>query len=243
MKIGIYGGTFNPIHNGHIKLAENAKRLCKLDKVIFLPSGDSYMKSNVLPGRQRYHMVSLALTGMDGMEVSDLEIRREGATYSYETMEEFHGIYPEDELFFLMGEDSLRMIELWKEPARLMGQCSLIVAARLPDDAHKQYYPDDIGEAAADGQYYSAETGEAAAESRHYPNDICGTRNNPASDMHLPQYIRYLEKKYHTHIYRIEMRDMTSSSKIRAAVAKGQEIGGMVPEAVRDYIYAEYLYL
>lgn len=201
MKIGIYGGTFNPIHNGHIKLAENAKQSFRLDKVIFLPSGNSYMKNNVLAGQERYHMVTLALEGREGMEVSDLEICREGASYSYETMEEFRGIYPKDELYFLMGEDSLRMIEMWKEPARLMGQCSLIVARRTPDASHRQSYP-----------------------------------------MEFPQYIRYLEKKYHTHIDCMEMQDATSSSNIRAAVAEGREIGGMVPEAVRDYIYENHLY-
>lgn len=220
MKIGIYGGTFNPIHNGHIKLAENAKRLYHLDKVIFLPSGNSYMKSNVLSGRHRYHMVCLALMGKNGMEASDLEIRREGASYSYETMEAFRGVYPEDELFFLLGEDSLRMIEMWKEPARLMEQCSLIVAARLPDASHRQYYPAG-----------SCGTRDAAADGRN------------ASDMQLPQYIQYIEKKYHTHIYRMEMQDMTSSSKIRDSVAGGRKIGGMVPDAVRDYIRRERLYL
>lgn len=218
MKIGIYGGTFNPIHNGHIKLAENAKRLYQLDKVIFLPSGNSYMKSNVLSGRQRYHMVCLALMGRDGLEASDLEIRREGATYSYETMEEFHGIYPNDELFFLLGEDSLRMIEWWKEPARLMGQCSFIVASRMSDVSDRRYVSVDGGGAAAD------------------------VRNGHAANMQLPQYIRYLEEKYHTRIYSMEMQDMTSSSKIRDAVAGGQDISGMVPEAVGDYIRKEHLY-
>lgn len=215
MKIGIYGGTFNPIHNGHIKLAENAKRLYQLDKVIFLPSGNSYMKSNVLSGRQRYHMVCLALMGRDGLEVSDLEIRREGATYSYETMEEFHDIYQNDELFFLLGEDSLRMIEWWKEPARLMGQCSMIVASRIVDASD-----DPVG------GYKTA----AAAQNGH------------AASMQLPQYIRYLENKYHTHIYCMEMQDATSSSRIRESVAGGQEIDGMVPDAVRDYIRKEHLY-
>lgn len=221
MKIGIYGGTFNPIHNGHIKLAENAKRLYQLDKVIFLPSGNSYMKSNVLSGRQRYHMVCLALMGRDGMEASDLEIRREGATYSYETMEEFHGIYPKDGLFFLLGEDSLRMIEWWKEPARLMGQCSLIVASRMMDASDRQYYPVDGCEAAVDDR---------------------DDQNGHAASMQLPQYIRYLEEKYHTRIYCMEMQDATSSSRIRESVARGQEISGMVPDAVRDYIRKEHLY-
>ncbi|MDE6713949.1 MAG: nicotinate-nucleotide adenylyltransferase [Lachnospiraceae bacterium] len=215
MKIGIYGGTFNPIHNGHIKLAENAKRIYQLDKVIFLPSGNSYMKSNVLSGRHRYHMVCLALMGRDGLEVSDLEIRKEGATYSYETMEEFHDIYSNDELFFLLGEDSLRMIELWKEPARLMGQCSLIVASRMMDASD---YP--VG-------------GCTVATS---------AQNGHAAGMQLPQYIRYLEEKYHTHIYCMEMQDATSSSRIRESVAKGQEIDGMVPDAVREYIRKEHLY-
>lgn len=215
MKIGIYGGTFNPIHNGHIKLAENAKRIYQLDKVIFLPSGNSYMKSNVLSGWQRYHMVCLALMGRDGLEASDLEIRREGATYSYETMEEFHDIYPNDELFFLLGEDSLRMIEWWKEPARLMGQCSLIVASRIVD--------------ASDDLVGGCKTAAAA-------------QNGHAASMQLPQYIRYLENKYHTHIYCMEMQDATSSSRIRESVAGGQEIDGMVPDAVRDYIRKEHLY-
>lgn len=219
MKIGIYGGTFNPVHNGHIKLAENAKRLCELDKVIFLPSGDSYMKSNVLPGHQRYQMVSLALKGMDRMEVSDLEIRRRGASYSFETMEEFRCIYPEEELFFLLGEDSLRMIELWKEPSRLMRQCNLIVATRKPDASNRQYYPDDtFTGAAADNQ------------------DVC------AVNMELWQYIRYLEEKYHTRIYCINMQNMISSSQIREAAAAGKPIDGMVPDEVRDYINQQHLY-
>lgn len=218
MKIGIYGGTFNPIHNGHIKLAENAKSLYQLDKVIFLPSGNSYMKSNVLSSRHRYQMVCLALMGRSGMEASDLEIHKEGPTYSYETMEEFHDIYPEDDLFFLLGEDSLRMIECWKEPARLMKQCSFIVASRIPEASDGRYTPVDGGGAAADVQ------------------------NGHAANMQLPQYIRYLEEKYHTRIYGMKMQDMTSSSKIRAAVAEGREISGMVPEAVRDYIRKEHLY-
>lgn len=218
MKIGIYGGTFNPIHNGHLQLAEKAKRKYQLDKVILLPSGDSYMKSNVLSGWQRYHMVCLALTDKNGLEASDLEICREGATYSYETMEAFREIYPKDELFFLLGEDSLRMIESWKEPARLMKQCNLIVATRMPDDAGRRNYPAGTGKTASDHQ------------------------NFHISDVKLPQYIRYIEEKYNTQIFCLEMQDRTSSSRIRENVAGGREIGDMVPDAVRDYILKEHLY-
>lgn len=130
MRIGIYGGTFNPIHNGHLKLAELAYKECGLDKVIFMPSGSSYLKDHVLSPDIRYQMVLLAIEGIDYYAASDMEIRRKGPTYSYETFELLHRKYSEDDLFFIMGEDSLRYIEHWKEPARLMKVCNLIVAAR-----------------------------------------------------------------------------------------------------------------
>lgn len=135
MRIGIYGGTFNPIHNGHLKLAELAYRECGLDKVVFMPSGSSYLKDHVLSVDLRYQMVLLAIEGIDYYAASDMEIRRKGPTYSYETFEQLHQKHPKDEFFFIMGEDSLRYIEQWKEPDRLMKACSLIVAARQGETA------------------------------------------------------------------------------------------------------------
>ena len=80
MKICISGGTFDPIHKGHIKIAEIALSEFNLDKVIFMPTGNSYMKSDVTPSVHRYNMLKLATEGIDKFELSDLEIKREGYT-------------------------------------------------------------------------------------------------------------------------------------------------------------------
>lgn len=130
MKIGIYGGTFDPIHYGHIKLVQKALKEFELDFVYMVPSGNSYMKSNVLDSSKRLEMVNLAVSGIDNICVSEIEILRTGPSYSYETIMEIHEMHPEAELFFLMGEDSLQMIEQWKNPDIILKLSNLIVASR-----------------------------------------------------------------------------------------------------------------
>ena len=85
-KVGIMGGTFNPVHNGHLMLANNAYETLKLDKVLFIPSGNSYMKKNVLSAKERSEMVQLAIANFPHFEMSTLEMERKGATYTYETL-------------------------------------------------------------------------------------------------------------------------------------------------------------
>lgn len=175
MKIGIYGGTFNPIHNGHLKLAELAYKECGLDKVVFMPSGSSYLKDQVLSPEIRYQMVLLAIEGIDYYAASDMEIRRKGPTYSYETFEQLHQKHPKDEIFFIMGEDSLRYIEQWKEPDRLMKACSLIVAARQGEAAS----------AKIDLEQYAAYLGE-----KYHTEIICIRMNDENSSSRIRQYVR-----------------------------------------------------
>ena len=98
-KIGILGGTFNPIHNGHLLLAEQARCFYGLDQVLFIPSGCSYMKrqEEILPGEIRFQMVQLAIADNPYFCVSDMEIVREGNSYTCETITRLHAQYPEDE--------------------------------------------------------------------------------------------------------------------------------------------------
>lgn len=131
-KIGIMGGTFNPIHYGHLMIAEDARSFCDLDEVIFMPSGSSYMKEadEILDGKLRLAMVKQAVCSNPYFSCSDMEIKRAGNTYTYETLEELQHKYPEAELYFIMGADNLFSVENWRYFERILRGCTLIVASR-----------------------------------------------------------------------------------------------------------------
>lgn len=131
-KIGIMGGTFDPIHIGHLMLAEWAADAAGLEQVWLIPTGQSYMKAdrNIQPGNERLHMVRLAIEGNDRLKCLDLEIKRGGYTYSYETIEELHELYPEHQFYFIEGADCLFTMENWKCPERLLAGCTILAAVR-----------------------------------------------------------------------------------------------------------------
>ena len=135
MKICISGGTFDPIHNGHIEIAKIALSQFNLDKVIFMPTGNSYMKSDVTSSNHRYYMIKLAIEGLDKFEISDLEIKRAGYTYTKDTVAYFKENYPDDELYFLIGTDTLFMLEKWYMPEYLFKNLIFIVAKRGDADS------------------------------------------------------------------------------------------------------------
>ena len=129
-KIGILGGTFDPIHLGHLKLASAALEELSLNEVIFIPSGISYMKSNVTDSSHRYAMTELAVRDFPSFSVSDMEIKRSDNSYSYETLEELNRIYPDAEIFFIVGADSFLNLDKWKFPGRILRAASLAVLVR-----------------------------------------------------------------------------------------------------------------
>lgn len=131
-KIGVMGGTFDPIHIGHLMLAEWAADTAGLEQVWFIPTGQSYMKADrsIQPGNERLHMVRLAIDGNDRLKCLDLEIKRGGYTYSYETIEELHELYPEHRFYFIEGADCLLNMENWKCPERLLAGCTILAAVR-----------------------------------------------------------------------------------------------------------------
>lgn len=135
-KVGIMGGTFNPIHTGHLILAETARNQYKLDEILFVPSGKSYMKQSIdIPsGRIRAHMTSLAIEDNHYFALSLIEVCRDGNTYTYETLEELKKQNPDTEYFFIMGEDSLDAIEQWKYPQKIFDLCTILAAIRDEGD-------------------------------------------------------------------------------------------------------------
>ena len=132
MKIGIMGGTFNPIHTGHLLLAEYAKETCGLDKILFIPTGNSYMKdqSEILGGQVRLKMVDMAIEDIEDFESSDIEIIREGNTYTCDTLEELKKLYPSAKFYFLTGADSFLNLHKWRNPDKILEQATLVVVTR-----------------------------------------------------------------------------------------------------------------
>lgn len=133
MKICLFGGTFDPVHNGHISMAKKAKEQFNLDKVIWMPAGESYFKENVLPARYRLQMVKLAMQNHPGMEVSDMEILRTGPSYTFETLLALKEKYSKEKIFFLLGADSLMALTSWMKFETILKTADLIVAHRQTD--------------------------------------------------------------------------------------------------------------
>lgn len=131
-RIGILGGTFNPIHIGHMMLAEWAMDAANLEQVWLIPTGMSYKKAqqNILPGEERLHMTELAIQGNPRLRCLDMEIRREGETYTWETLELLRTQYPDKEFYFIAGADCLFSIENWRHPERIFRNAALIAAVR-----------------------------------------------------------------------------------------------------------------
>ncbi len=131
-KVGIMGGTFNPIHNGHLLLAEAAREFLNLDEVVFIPSGNSYMKnaSSILEGDVRAHMVELAIRGNSYYNLSRMELERKGPTYTCDTLAQLKSQYPDNEFYFIAGADTLLTLESWKNPDLVLKNCIIAVAVR-----------------------------------------------------------------------------------------------------------------
>lgn len=131
-KVGIMGGTFNPIHFGHLKIAAAAKSEYHLDKVIFLTSGNPPHKrdKHILDAKIRHIMVKRAIDGIDGFFASDYEVNRKEYSYSVNTLKYFHETMPDDEIFFIIGGDSLRDFHKWYKPDEILKLCTLLVYDR-----------------------------------------------------------------------------------------------------------------
>lgn len=131
-KTGIMGGTFNPIHNGHLTLAQKAKEQFALDEILFMPCGEPYMKAaqKVTSGQIRAAMTALAIQDTPDFVLSMIEIEHQGNTYTYETLEFLKREHPDTEYYFIMGADNLFQITKWAMPDRIFKNCRILAAVR-----------------------------------------------------------------------------------------------------------------
>ncbi|MBU4198977.1 MAG: nicotinate-nucleotide adenylyltransferase [Verrucomicrobia bacterium] len=131
-RIGVLGGTFNPVHLGHLILAQDALDIFELDRVLFVPCDKPPHKdaSSVIPATHRLAMLQMALKGNTTFDICDLELRRGGTTYTVDTMRELTGLYQEAELVFIIGSDTFTELHLWQEIGALLKLCRFVTLAR-----------------------------------------------------------------------------------------------------------------
>jgi nicotinate-nucleotide adenylyltransferase len=132
MKLGIFGGTFNPPHSGHLIIAEHVRESLALDKVLFVPCAIPPHKQDldIVEAHHRIEMLEYAVQGNRHFVVSDLEIERGGVSYSVETLTELSRVHPHDELFLLIGMDNMSDFHTWKEPEQILRLAHVVVMAR-----------------------------------------------------------------------------------------------------------------
>lgn len=131
-RIGVFGGTFDPIHYGHLVAAEEVRVVCQLDRVVFMPAGKPPHKlgQTVSSPEHRMTMVELAVETNPYFSCSDIDIKREGPSYTVHLLEWLHTVWPNTELYFIMGRDSLANLPTWYEPQRLIQLAHLVVVDR-----------------------------------------------------------------------------------------------------------------
>ncbi len=228
MKIGIFGGTFNPIHYGHLRAAEEIREVIRLDRIVFIPSARPPHKAHVLglsddsrtSGPQqpidaihRYEMTLIAARGNPAFEVSDIEIKRNGPSYSIDTVREFSRLYPDVEIFFIVGIDAFLDVPNWREPEELISSTNFIVISRPPHmfrELEASPYIKDIS-------FADLDKGDTTS--------ICGITSGGRSIC----------------LFRITALDI-SASRIRNLIAEGRSVKYLLPEDVESYIIANRLY-
>jgi nicotinate-nucleotide adenylyltransferase len=131
MRIGVLGGTFDPIHLGHLAVAKAALECAHLDRVLFVPSAQPPHRAvAVAPAEDRLAMTRLAIQGEPNFDVTDVEVRRGGRSYTVDTLSELQHAFPNDELFLILGWDAARLFRTWHEPERVSDLASVVIVDR-----------------------------------------------------------------------------------------------------------------
>ena len=133
MKLGLLGGSFNPVHSGHLAIAHQTRETLSLDQILFIPTSHPPHKptGSLAPAQDRYEMVRLAIASHPSLTISDVELRRPGKSYSIDTIRLLRQEYgPDTQLFFLIGLDAILDFPSWRDPRTLLELCSFVVLSR-----------------------------------------------------------------------------------------------------------------
>lgn len=218
IRLGILGGSFNPVHNGHLAIARQTRNLIPLDQILFVPAGDPPHKltGTLAPAKDRYEMVRLAIASDPTFAVSDVEINRPGKSYTLDTIRRLRQQYgASTRLFFLIGLDAFLDFPTWREPATLLTLCSFVVISR-PGISFRSLASMTLFPAIPEESLAALDAG------RRSKLEI------PLSDhqlicVHVPP----------THV---------SASDIRHRVRQAQSVTDLLPASVESYIIQHHLY-
>lgn len=219
MRLGLFGGTFDPIHSGHLRSAEEVREACALDEVCLVPCGAPSHRSG-RPGAAAHHrleMVRLAVADNPGLSVSDLEVTRPGASYSIDTVRHFlAGLAHGDELYLILGLDAFLLIGSWKDWRELLTLTHVVVTSRpgFGDDLPYENIPVVVREAFC-----------------YAPLDFQGTVRSG------------FRNEFGKEILFTRLTDFfVSASAIRELLGKGKSIRYLVPSEVQRYVKDQHLY-
>lgn len=213
-RIGLFGGTFNPIHSGHLRAGEIIGGMFSLDRVLFIPSHIPPHKSSaaMASAADRFRMVELAVEGCPKFQAGDLEIRTQGKSYSIITLEKVKQLFPEAWFFFILGVDAFLEIKTWRSYETVMEECLFIVMSRPG---------------------YRLEDARTVL-GRERQAWFCEL--NPTEKVSEQSF-----SDYRVFLVSLEALDV-SSTEIRRRIHNGEPAGDMVPEPVARYIRENRLY-
>lgn len=187
-RIGIMGGTFDPIHQGHIHMAQCALESLRLDKVLMLPSGNPPHKPEITPAEDRYRMVCAACAGLDGLEPCREEIDRQGVIYTVDTLSILHEKYPKAELFYIIGADTLMELHKWRTVEKVLTLCTFLVCPRSWNHTPKQLDEERKRLTALGGQFILLDMEVVDVSSSEVRTAICRSESTPLLPVQVRQY-------------------------------------------------------
>ncbi len=242
MRLGIFGGTFNPVHSGHLRTAEEARYKLRLDKVIFVPAGNPPLKErDAVAASHRYAMATLAAASNKDFIVSDFEAMKRGKSYTVDTLQMLRKRYPEDELFFILGSDAFLELPKWREPEKLTGMTDFIIVGRpgfsFDAIAGSPYIKNVNSDETVNGEWVKTEKAKLKGVlfSRFTIHDSLFT------DFTVLRFLKLVSGRS-AFLVPVTQMDI-SSTAIRRLVEEKRSIKYLLPASVERYIKKHKLYL